>query len=101
MEYKIFKETISDKELGEYDTYGVISGNIKIHDVSLIREEIEFLVNLLNRLNVSPIHFHEVAEDFIAEISSLFCDLKSQNISSLLCDKSSTVMNETDIFSKR
>ena len=40
---------------------------VKVEDLSLHREEVENLVKLCNEKNLSPLHFQDVLEDFLAQ----------------------------------
>lgn len=54
-------------ENGESETYGVTIGNRKIYDLSPDREKVENFIDVLNRLEVSPIHLDDVIDDFLCE----------------------------------
>lgn len=67
MAYKIIKQNKNSTELGDYCTYGIQIGEILVEDISLNRENLENLVSLMNKENLSPIHLMDVIEDFLAE----------------------------------
>ncbi len=50
---------------GTHETYGISKGSTVIRDISLNKKEILDLVKLLNKLDVSEIHAHDVVEDFL------------------------------------
>ncbi len=53
-----------------YVCYGIrlicAGTEVTVEDLSLDREEVEELVALCNRLELSPVHFRDVIEDFLA-----------------------------------
>lgn len=70
--YKIMEETICEKEVGNYTTFGVCIYNdettesiVTIHDVFLQKQKAEEFVNKCNALNLDPIHIFDVIEDTI------------------------------------
>ena len=50
-----------------YTAYGIRCAEALIEDISLCRQAVEGLAKLLNFHQVSPVHFHDVIEDFLAE----------------------------------
>ncbi len=49
----------------QYETYGISKGGTVIEDISLNKQEIRDLVELLNTLDVSELHTRDVVEDFL------------------------------------
>lgn len=64
--WKITKTTIFSENGTEHDTYGISKGSITINDISLNKEKIENLVSLLNEMDLSEVHAHDVVENFLA-----------------------------------
>ena len=62
---------ITEKSLDgrQYRTYGIrlfyAGTEVSVEDLSLNREVVEELVERCNRLQLSPIHFKDVLEDFL------------------------------------
>ncbi len=50
-----------------HETYGISKGNTVIKDISLDKQEICDLVELLNKLDVSEVHARDVVEDFLGK----------------------------------
>ncbi len=50
---------------GTHETYGISRGGTVIKDISLNKQEIRKLVELLNKLDVSELHARDVVEDFL------------------------------------
>lgn len=71
MKYVVFSCETADPEQEIGCTYGIYAENLRISNITSIREEAEELAALLNRMEVSPIHFRDVVEDFVEEKSSL------------------------------
>lgn len=68
--YRLFSERLCGKELGEYETYGIIAaddtGDLRVvHDVSCERERIEALTALFNAEQLLPEHLDEAVESFL------------------------------------
>lgn len=51
----------------EHETYGIAKGGTIINDISLSKQEIRQLVELLNLLDASEIHAYEIVEDFLGK----------------------------------
>ncbi len=49
----------------KHETYGISKGGTVIKDISLDKQEIHTLVELLNKLDVSELHARDIAEDFL------------------------------------
>lgn len=70
LKYVPFEEKLTDEYIGKYITYGIelfFEGKLidRISDVDTDREGVETLCRLCNDLKLSPIHFHEVVEDYL------------------------------------
>ncbi len=48
-----------------HETYGISKGSTVIEDISLDKQEIRKLVELLNKLDVSELHARDIVEDFL------------------------------------
>ena len=63
-------ESIKTLEEQEYRCYGIrlifAGAAVDVEDLSLRRDEVEILVGRCNRLQLSPLHFQDVLEDFMA-----------------------------------
>ena len=77
-EYHIIAERCSHPDIGVYRSYGIhafkiIGGHIRpaavIHDITTIQSQAEALAQLCNAYQVSPIHLHDVINDFFAKTS--------------------------------
>lgn len=51
----------------KHETYGIAKGGTIINDISLGKQEICQLVELLNLLDASEIHAYEIVEDFLGK----------------------------------
>ena len=47
------------------DRYGIAGNGVKAEDITTSREEINELAELLNRNEVSEIHFFDILEDWL------------------------------------
>lgn len=73
--YYVCETTLNSEDIGLYCTYGGCyvtydkKGNVvetaKIDDISIRKEFVENLVNLLEQHEVSPVHFRDIVEDMI------------------------------------
>ncbi len=50
-----------------HETFGISKGDTIIRDISLDKKDILDLVKLLNMLDVSEIHAHDIIEDFLGK----------------------------------
>lgn len=54
----------------DYVCYGIrmsyAGAQVSVEDLSLCKEEVEELIERCNRLELSPMHFQDVLEDFMA-----------------------------------
>lgn len=48
-------------------SYGIGGETIEINDISVVKEEIEEFVRLLNKLEASEIHAYDLVEDFLGD----------------------------------
>jgi len=58
---------VADDNGTTHETYGISKGNTVIKDISLDKQKIRDLVELLNKLDVSEVHAHDVVEDFLGK----------------------------------
>ena len=65
MNYVLNETVVKDEEGKAWDTYGITYGDIVIEDISTEKCKIEKLVSLCNELDLSPIHIHDVVDDFL------------------------------------
>lgn len=67
--YTIVQEELYQFELGKYHTYGiqVITPEYTdiLHDVSTCEKTVEYIVELLNCHDVSPVHLHDIVMDML------------------------------------
>ncbi len=49
----------------QHETYGISKGDTVIKDISLNKQEICNLVEMLNKLDVSELHARDIVEDFL------------------------------------
>ena len=72
--YDSFEEKFTDREMGEYVSYGIEVFRItdeareticKVHDVFLSESKAKEFAELCNSLNLSPIHIYDVIQDAI------------------------------------
>lgn len=72
MIYTVFAEMIESPLLGEYCGFGISVTDAQgrcictVHDVTCEREQLEGLVCLCNRNNLSFCHLYDVIEDFLS-----------------------------------
>lgn len=70
--YSVFSEMIESPVLGVYCGFGICVNNEQgcclctVHDITCEREQLEGLVTLCNRLNLSFCHLYDVIEDFLS-----------------------------------
>lgn len=72
MRYSVTESMCFLEDAGEYKSYGIeLSENgcviERIDDIDINREEVEALCKLCNELYVSPIHFRDVVDDYLAK----------------------------------
>lgn len=77
MKIEIIKETLHNKYIGDYQSYGfsIIKNNGQIelfHDITCNKNEIKKLYNILKRSNISEIHIKDIISDFIAKSATTF-----------------------------
>lgn len=56
---------------GENGRYGVRAGAIEFADLTADREAVLRLIDALNELQPSPIHWQDIIEDFVQECAML------------------------------
>ena len=66
--YRVVKQTIKNKDVGLYTTFGIQldNCNLIINDVSCDEAEVIRIVNHLNQYQVSPIHCYDVIIDSLS-----------------------------------
>lgn len=66
-QYSIISEISYDKDIGQFHTYGIqINGpNHKeiLHDVSIFKNTVNYMAELFNLHQLSPIHLKDAVED--------------------------------------
>ena len=67
MVYNVVKEELEDCDIGVYNTYGLECEGHIIHDVSVNPKKVAVLADMLEKGGVSPVHFKDVVEDFLAD----------------------------------
>ena len=67
--YKVVEECLFDIHGKPYITYGIMSleDEVYVPDVSLNKENIIRLVDLMNHEKLEPIHLMDVIEDFLCD----------------------------------
>ena len=63
--WKVRQSSVVSENGDSHETYGISKGDTVITDVSLDKNAISELVNLLNTLDVSEVHAREIVEDFL------------------------------------
>ena len=65
--YQLRSDTIVDDDGVSHTVYGIDlpSENISVKDVFYDRKEAEAFIKTCNRLNLSPLHLHDVIEDVL------------------------------------
>ncbi|MBR3848119.1 MAG: hypothetical protein IKM21_02380 [Oscillospiraceae bacterium] len=71
MKYYVTEDIMYLEDVGKYKSYGIElrEGECvieKIRDIDISREGVEELYALCNKLELSPIHFRDVIEDYIS-----------------------------------
>ena len=66
--YIVFEQEILVEESQSRITYGIEhqGGQERIGDLSVEKNEVERLADWMNRMEISPIHMQDVAEDWLA-----------------------------------
>ncbi len=69
-EYRLFVQTMYDRSVGFYETYGVAvfdDGEMSrvVRDVSVERDKVEALVARFNREHLEPEHLGQAIEEFL------------------------------------
>ena len=77
-EYHIIAERYQHPDLGLYRSYGIHAFEIVdkhvypvavVHDITTVRTQAETLAQFCNKHQLSPVHLHDVVNDFIAKTS--------------------------------
>lgn len=68
IKYRIIESKIKIEDIS-YVTYGIaccIGSEITetIFDISLNRNDVETICNILNKSNIPPVHFRDIVEDY-------------------------------------
>lgn len=67
--YQVISENWMHIDLGEYATYSIqVTGDgstEKLHDVSVSKETVDWMVELFNKYQLSPIHLQNAVEDLL------------------------------------
>lgn len=67
--YRLLTEDLYHSDLGEYRTYGILVTALDcmdiLHDVSICKKEVDYMVKALNRHKLSPIHLNDVVMDML------------------------------------
>ena len=66
--WQMITEQLTNEDGISYTAYGFYSGECEIHDFTSLQEAAEDFLEMLNRLEVSPIHIYDVIEDHFAAI---------------------------------
>ena len=66
MKYAVEEQRMSDDINGEYTTYAIVFGGLRIDDVATDRAFVEYVVKQLNDGEVEACHFLNVVENFLA-----------------------------------
>ncbi len=77
-EYHVISEHCSLPDTGRYLTFGIQAFEVtnshlrpaaSVHDITTIQTEAEYLAQLCNRYQLSPIHLDEFIADYLVKIS--------------------------------
>ncbi len=60
-----YKYMLLQEVYNSHIAYGITVGNISIHDITSDKDKILLLVELCNRLKLSPLHLRDVVDDFL------------------------------------
>lgn len=67
--YRVISEQLYNKEMGDYQSYGVrVTGpdyEDVIHDVSLYEDVVARMTEYFNRHQLSPVHMRDAVEDML------------------------------------
>ena len=71
MRYYVTEDMMYCEDVGKYRSYGIELREgerviERIRDIDISREGVEALCKLCNKLELSPIHFRDVIEDYIS-----------------------------------
>lgn len=67
MKYRRFEETLYNKHIGKYNTYGIADsdGQPILRDISVDKSFVDDIVYLFNKYGASFIHVHDIIEDML------------------------------------
>lgn len=63
--WNITQSSVVAENGSSHETYGISKGDTVIKDISLDKQEICNLVELLNMLDASEVHARDIVEDFL------------------------------------
>ncbi len=66
--WELMTEKRTTEDGFDYTAYGIRQGSVQIADICVGKAEIDRLLDLLNRNNVSEINVADIVEDYVAEI---------------------------------
>ncbi len=66
--WKLTENRMTDENGNIYTAYGFICGDVHVTDFSSLKEDAQNFLDLLNRMEVSPIHIYDVIEDYFAQV---------------------------------
>lgn len=65
--YKVVTSMQVDPQGTRYKAYGISGPNETIADIALERKSIKTLARQMNKLQLDPIHFKDIIEDFLLQ----------------------------------
>ncbi len=63
--WNLTQSSVASENGDKHETYGISKGDTVIEDISLNKQELRALVELLNKLDVSEVHARDIVEDFL------------------------------------
>lgn len=63
--WNLTQSSVASENGDKHETYGISKGDTVIKDISLDKQEISNMVELLNKLDVSELHARDIVEDFL------------------------------------
>ena len=66
--WQMITDYITNEDNISYKAYGFRYGKHELHDYTSIKTEAECVLDLLNSMEVSPIHLHDIIEDHYAVV---------------------------------
>lgn len=65
MKHQEYLYSVITDQLANQKMYGILAANVGcVHRLSTDRQEVEFLVERFNALELSSVHFYEAIDDF-------------------------------------